>query len=301
MRFSYYLPGPGVTSGETLFSAAELTTLALAAEQAGYSTISLDDHPAPPLQWRQDPLGHDCLDPFVALAAIAAGTSTIGLMTSLTVLPYRNPFLVAKAVATLDVLSRGRVTLGVGVGYLPQEYAALGVDFESRNAIFDESIEMLRKAWTGEPVTHKGLAFDAVGVSVNPRPIQQPHPPIWIGGNSKISLRRVAEYGAGWMAMPSRGNAAISRRSAPLESMDDFLAMLAYLHDHARAIGRTAPIEVSGGPIGDGKDPIGHLRQLEELGVTQSGGGAGGADLQGRIDALNKFSDEIISKFGNGS
>lgn len=297
MKFSYYLPGPGVTTGDTLFNAAELTRLAQAAEEAGYSSISIDDHPAPPHRWRSDGLGHDCLEPFVALAAIAAGTSKIRLTTGLTILPYRNPFLVAKSVATLDALSGGRVVLGLGVGYLPDEYAALGVDFDSRNELFDESIHVLKLAWTGEPVTYKGLFFDAVEICVNPRPVQRPHPPIWIGGNSKLSLRRVAEYGAGWMSMPSRGNAAISRRSAPMESVEDFIKLRDYLRSYAESIGRTDPIEISGGPIMTGDDVIGHLHFLEELGVSQSGGGAGGTDLQGRIDALNRFSDEVISKF----
>ncbi len=144
--------------------------------------------------------GHHALDPFVGLAVAAAVTTRVRLMTNLTVLPYRNPFLLAKAVASLDRVSNGRVTLGVGTGYLKPEFFALGVDFEERNDLFDEAIAVCRLAWSGESVTFEGRHFTARGNSVQPTPVQDPLP-IWIGGNATLTRQRVATVAQGWMPM----------------------------------------------------------------------------------------------------
>ena len=188
--------------------------------------------------------GHDTLDPFVGLAFIAAATSELRLLTYLAVLPYRNPFLIAKTVATLDALSGGRVDFGLGTGYLKSEYFALGVDFDERNALFDESLEVMKLAWTGEPVTYQGLHFSARDVTAMPTPLQKPYPPIWLGGNSKLTRRRVVEQATGWLPMLNPPEFATARRSAVLETVDDFAVMLADLRAHAERIGRTEPIEI---------------------------------------------------------
>src|SRR3954471_10539941 len=112
-----------------------LTRFAQTAEAAGFDGIGFTDHPAPSHRWLQAG-GHDALDPFTALAFIAAVTERIRLIPNIVVLPYRNPFLVAKSIATIDALSGGRFTLAVAAGYQRSEYAALGVDFENRNVIF---------------------------------------------------------------------------------------------------------------------------------------------------------------------
>ena len=147
MRFSYGVPmscplNPAFTTGPAL------SALAQQAEEAGFDAAYVTEHPAPSQRWREAG-GHDALDPFVALAAMSYGTTRLRLLTNLTVIPYRNPFLLAKASATLDVLSGGRLTLGAGVGYMKSEFAALGVDFETRNARFDEYLQVLKLAWSG--------------------------------------------------------------------------------------------------------------------------------------------------------
>ena len=136
----------------------------------------------------------------------AARTTTLRLIPNIVVLPYRNPFVVAKSGATLDLLSGGRFTLAVGVGYLKREFAALGVDFEERAALFDEALEVIRAIWTTDDVTFEGTHFNARGITAHPRPVSDPHPPIWIGGNTGAARRRVAEKGDGWcpFAAPPR-------------------------------------------------------------------------------------------------
>lgn len=159
------------------------------AERAGFDGIGFTDHPAPTDRWLQAG-GHDALDPFAALTFCAAVTERIRLIPNITVLPYRHPLIVAKLVATIDMLSNGRFTLAVATGYLRGEYKALGIEFEERNLLFDQAIDVIRGAWSDDDFTYVGHGIDALGISANPKPAAPP--PIWIGGNSKLSRRRVA-------------------------------------------------------------------------------------------------------------
>ena len=114
------------------------------------------------------------------------------------VLPYLNPIVLAKSLATLDVLAGGRVTVGVGVGALREESDALGADYRRRGAYADESISIMKALWTQEEPSFKGAFYRFSGVKFSPKPAQKPHPPIWVGGHSKAAARRVARLGDGW-------------------------------------------------------------------------------------------------------
>src|SRR3984957_6004396 len=171
-----------------------LPRFSLAAEVAGFSGIGFTDHPAPSERWLAAG-GHDALDPLTALAFCAAVTNRLRLIPNILVLPYRNPFLVAKAGATLDALSDGRFTLAVATGYMRGEYKALGVDFEQRNALFDEAIEVIRGVWSEDEFAHEGSTFSAKGQTANPKPT--PHPPIWIGGENRPPPHPPPPPGAG--------------------------------------------------------------------------------------------------------
>ena len=162
-----------------------LIRFARTAEAAGFDGIGFTDHPAPSHKWLQAG-GHDALDPFAALAFTAAVTDRLRLIPNILVLPYRNPFLVAKAVATIDALSGGRFTLATAVGYQRSEYGALGVDFDRRNELFDEALEVLRGAWTTDDFAYDGLTFTARGQTLNPKPARVP---IWIGTRAGLGLR----------------------------------------------------------------------------------------------------------------
>jgi probable F420-dependent oxidoreductase len=191
---------PEVPGAEAdMLGAGPVAELAQAAEAAGFSGFALTEHPAPSVKWLASG-GHQTLDPFVSLGHIAAVTTQIRLLTYLCVMPYRNPLLLAKAAATVDLLAGGRFILGVGTGYLKSEYRSLGVDFEERNALFDEALDVLPLAWSGEPFSYEGTHFSCRDVIARPAP-QSGSIPIWIGGNSALTRRRVADRAQGWMPM----------------------------------------------------------------------------------------------------
>jgi probable F420-dependent oxidoreductase len=132
------------------------------------------------------------------LTYVAAKTSTIGLGTSVLVLPYHNPIRLAKVAATLDVLSGGRVMLGVGVGVIEEELEAMGSPFAERGAITDETISIMKELWTKEDPSYQGKYHSFSGMKFTPKPVQKPHIPIIIGGTSKAAIRRAARSGAAW-------------------------------------------------------------------------------------------------------
>jgi probable F420-dependent oxidoreductase len=138
------------------------------------------------------------LDPAVALSHIAAHTERLRLGTGIIILPQRNPLVLAKELASLDVVSKGRLIFGLGAGYLEPEFRALGAPFEDRGAVTDESIEVLKALWTMDKPAYKGRFFSFSGIDAYPRPVQKPHPPIVIGGMSRSGARRAARYGDGW-------------------------------------------------------------------------------------------------------
>src|SRR6478735_6955033 len=169
MKYLLQHPEP-IGADNDLLATCDPTAIARALEGAGWDGLAYTEHPAPGRRWLAEGGGHQTLDPFVALGAAAAVTERITLVTYLAVLPYRNPMLTAKAAATLDILSRGRFVLGVGSGYLKAEFFALGVDFDERNALFDEAIEVMGLHWSGAPFDFEGRNFSARDLIARPAP-----------------------------------------------------------------------------------------------------------------------------------
>ena len=240
MKFVFHYPETNGPAGDLLDS-GPLDEIACAAERAGFDALSLTEHPVPGARWLASG-GHQSLDPFVALGFVAAATERLRLLPHLALAPYRNPFLLAKAAATLDKLSSGRLILGLGAGYQKSEFHALGVDMDERGALFDEVLDCLPLHWSGEPFSYQGLHFDARDVIALPRPVQDPIP-IWIGGNSKAARRRVAERAQGWM--PMIGSAELSRttQTAMLGSFADVAVAIREVARAAEAAGRTEPLD----------------------------------------------------------
>ncbi|MGI9578952.1 MAG: TIGR03619 family F420-dependent LLM class oxidoreductase [Microthrixaceae bacterium] len=231
MRFSMGLPVDRVSAGEELVSGEAIAELSAAFEGLGFDAAFVTDHPAPDDRWLQAG-GHHALEPTVALSTAAAATSRLRLHTHVMVLAYRNPFLAAKAVSSLDVVSSGRVILGVAAGYLRPEFDALGVDFENRGDLLDESLELIRRIWTEESVAaasgvEHSVSWSARSVTALPRPPQRPGPPVWIGGNSVRAMRRAAEMGDGWSPFPAPAGLARAARTASISGVEELRSRLA--------------------------------------------------------------------------
>jgi probable F420-dependent oxidoreductase len=268
MRFSIGLPTDHVRHAAEFVTGDAVMECARTAEAAGLDACFVTDHPAPDAKWLAGG-GHHALDPFVALSFAAAATTRLRVQTHILVLPYRNPLLTAKSVLSLDVLSGGRVILGVAPGYLKPEFSALGVNFDDRNQLTDEAIDVMRRVWTEEEVEFTGLTFRTRGTVMRPPVVQQPHPPIWIGGNSTAAIRRAAERGQGWVPFPNPAGVSSAVRTPPLASLDDLARRLDTLREHAAAIGRTEPIDICFSPFAEGTQAtLDELEVLEGLGVT---------------------------------
>lgn len=174
-------------------------------------------------------MGTTWYDPISTLGFLAASTSTVRLMTNVLVGPYRHPLAVAKAFATLDHLSGGRVILGMGTGHVNAEFEALGIDFASRGRVLDEAIDALKAAWAEEFPSFAGETWSFQAAGQRPRPVQRPRPPIWIGGLGRPALRRVAERGDGWIP-----------QGTPLERLP---ADLEYIRRHRDEVRPAAELE----------------------------------------------------------
>lgn len=304
MRFTVTYPMTTAAHGGSFSGRADMSAFARGAEAAGFSGIGFTDHPVPSQRWL-DHGGHDALDPFAALAFCAAITEHIRLIPNLIVLPYRNPFLTAKAVATVDVLSEGRFTLATAVGYLRSEYTALGVDFTRRGRLFEEYLVAMKRIWTEDNVTGSGSGWETKGNTADPKPTQRPHPPIWIGGNSEKARQRVADHAQGWTPFPANEMLSQTTGTPRLETLGDLQGMLDDLWSRVEAAGRSRDeIDVHflcqrGGQPGesDFNPEIWHeeLAELAAVGVTWVGVSVPAGDVARALDALAVFGDTVIS------
>ncbi len=272
MQFMYQYPETK-GSDRDMLDAGPIDEVARAAEAAGFNGFSFTEHPVPGARWLASG-GHQSLDPFAALAYVAAVTTRLRLLTYLSVLPYRNPFLLAKVTATVDKLSGGRFVLGAGTGYLKGEFRALGVDFEERNALFDEALDTLPLHWKGEPFSYKGLHFDARESIARPRPVQDPIP-IWIGGNSKLARRRVAERAQGWMPLLIPPGAEATVRSPGMQGLKQLAEYVAEMQETASERGVVLDVtypyhdsDIRRRPEKDGARHDDAFADLQEAGVT---------------------------------
>jgi probable F420-dependent oxidoreductase len=197
MRFGLHLPQAGRAAGP-----AAITRVARHAEDLGFSDVWVSDHLAVPATAEYPPAF--LYEPVVALTWAAAATTSIGLGTSVLILPYRHPLHLAKELASLDQLSGGRLTVGVGAGWLEGEFDALNVPFAERGARTDQAIDALRACWGDQPVDFAGPTVELRDLKVVPTPA---HPiPIWVGGASAPAVRRAITRGDGWHGTFMRGN-----------------------------------------------------------------------------------------------
>ncbi len=170
---------------------------AMRAEELGYDSVWVSDHVVVPRANLVN-FGETIFDPLVTLAVIAGATRRVRLGTTVLIVPYRNAVVTAKMVSSLDALSGGRVVLGIGAGWVAAESAMLGVPFAERGAMTDEHLEAMRELWASAAPSFSGKYTQFSGLVFEPKPIQKPYPPIWVGGHSRAALRRTVDFGAAW-------------------------------------------------------------------------------------------------------
>lgn len=237
--------------------------LATLAERLGFESVWTFEHVIVPLDYHSkypySPTGKmgatpetNFVDPLIALTTVAAHTSTLRLGTGVNILSQANPLYLAKQAASLDFVSKGRFMLGVGIGWLEEEFRAIGVPFERRGARFDDYVQAMRKVWSGEVVEHRSDFIEWSGFKSHPRPIQDPFPVV-IGGSKGKAFERTARYGNGWFA--------------PTASPQQLAPLLAELDRACADVGRDrSEIEVSAMWFPNPED-LGDVKRYADLGV----------------------------------
>ncbi|MDO9486276.1 MAG: TIGR03619 family F420-dependent LLM class oxidoreductase [Actinomycetota bacterium] len=270
-------------------------------EAAGFHGLGITDHPAPSLKWLHRG-GHEAFDPFGMLSFMAAVTTRVNLLTHLLVVPYRNPLLQLSGMTTVDVLSGGRAIFVLGTGYLRSEFSALGVEFDERNALFDEAIAVFKQASVNEEITYEGLHFNALGQTVQPSFVQKPHPPLWLGGNSTRVMERLAEWGEGWSVMMGPAELSTTARTKPISTIDDLRVVLKDLQSRVEANGRSMDeisIQASHPAMHadvSAEQKIDAIGELAEIGVSWVVADVWTDSVSESADRIQQFSEQVIAR-----
>lgn len=297
ISFSLELPTQRVDAVTEFVTADAISEVARVGEASGFAAVHVTDHPAPDAKWL-DHGGHHALDPFVALSFAAAATTDVKLLTNVYIAAYRNPFLGAKSIQSLAVLSGGRLILGTAAGYLKPEFRALGIDFDNRGALLDEALDVLDKVFTGDDVAYEGTSFAARGVRLYPLPAAPP--PVWVGGNSKPAVRRAVSRAQGWAPFNTFGYATASR-TAEISTLEELESAIAWAKKYAAEIGRTEPLDIcfsAGNLLDDSKstdERHATIAKLEGMGVTWLTVAPQGATRAEVVDHAHAFAEEFIA------
>jgi len=259
-----------------------------AAEQAGYDSVWFPEHLIMPVKMSgkpgtphegAPPISGDtpAFDPFIAMAWLAGQTSTIRLGTNVYNIGLRHPFITARALTTLDLVSRGRIDFGIGVSWLAEEWQAMELPFERRGRRIDETIGVITRLFTEEVIEHSGEYFNFQPVKFQPKPVQSPRPPFLIGGDSPAAIRRAALLGDGWIPMA--------------QTFETLPANLKRIADLRAEAGRSGPFPVSI-HLGTRYQPD-DLKRWRDLGVDRVIIVPWSNAREG-VDALRRFADEMM-------
>jgi probable F420-dependent oxidoreductase len=303
MRFGLH----GFNFGQIASDLPSLLRLVARAEALGFDSVWVGDHIIIPRQidsaYPYSPTGtppfrpdESALEPLTLLSYLAGCTSRLRLGVSVLIVPHRNPLYAAKALATLDVLSDGRVICGVGAGWMREEFEALGLNFERRGAETDEWIRIFKTCWMDDDPEYRGELYAFSRLKFEPKPLQTPHPPIWVGGNSRRAMRRAVEHGDAWHPGWSRPEQLASQRRE-LEAMatragrdpasiDLTLLRPFQLLQHIPA-GSRRPL------IGTPEQVAEDIRAYEAVGVSHLVLGFRTTDGQEMLEQVERFAAEV--------
>jgi len=313
MRYGFSLPVRG-----DLANFDGISAIAKHGEALGFTSATIADHVVFPTAVAskypydasgQHPSTGDAIEPLSLMAFIAGATTKLRLVTSVLILPHRNPVLTAKMVASIDVLSRGRVTLGIGVGWLREEFAALGAaDFDRRGAVSDEYLTIFKKLWSPGPVEHAGTYYSFAPLRCEPLPVQRPHPPIWVGGHSKAALRRTARHADGWHPLGTVATAELrpAEFGAMLDDLkrmteaegrdyqDITIAFVARLRETKVAVDDPDRMPFHG----SAQQLLADIETYRRLGVSHLSFDFRAQDLPGTLARMDWFAAEIMAQAG---
>ena len=284
--------------------------IADAAERLGYDSVWVHDHVVMPSNVTSRYLytatgdspfhvGQYIYDPLAVMAAIGARTSRVRIGTSVLIVPYRNPLVLAKSLATIDRISHGRVILGIGVGWMAEEFTALGISdlWPERGRVTDEFIAVCVDLWTQTgPSSFHGQWVQYDDVGANPRPVQQPHIPIWVGGKTKPALRRVARYGTGYHTVastPAQVRDEVAAVSAEMEraGRDPAELVVSMLAAFVETTGRDHLVDL----IGEYRDAgLHHFVGIPSLQPRDPGARSPHERLQDAIEDLEEFAADVL-------
>jgi probable F420-dependent oxidoreductase len=269
-----------------------LAMVARKAEELGFESLWIPEHIILPIKY-QSPYPYSSSgrmpappetplhDPMLALAYVAGVTSKIKLATGIYVLPIRNPFTTAKAVASLDVLSGGRFIFGVGIGWLEEEFTAVGMNFKDRAMRTREYVALMKELFARADPVYRGKSVSIEGFRFMPKPVQKPHPPFVFGGHTDPSLKRAARLGDGWYGIA--------------ESVAEIGGVIERLRGHERAMNRGTPLELTISPRLGEPLTVEHVRQFAAMGVSRTLLGAGPA-TRDQMAAMERFRTEVMDK-----
>jgi len=304
MKFGATLPlvqqMPGTPAWEAGDDVRALIAVAQRADELGYAWAPCSDHVIVPRR-ALPTMGAAWYEPATTLAFVAGSTQRLRLLTHVLILPYHSPFDVAKQYATLDRLSGGRVILGVGAGHLRREFLALGADFDGRGVVTDEYIRLIDALWTREEASFQGERYQFEEFHLAPRPLQQPRPPIWVGGNSRRAARRAAELADGWVPWEVTPEDVRDR----LEYVD----RLGLRATPLEVVVPAGPVEITAQAVdgerarftGSREQVIDDVRAYREAGVTGMTVSFLSRSLEERLEQLECFAREIAPAFGQPS
>jgi probable F420-dependent oxidoreductase len=302
-------------------SRANYVAIAKAAERAGFDFLSVSDHLVVPAELRSHypytPTGvfsaaehGHCFDQLATVAFLAGCTERLRLLTSVLVVPHRPAMLTAKMLATIDVLSNGRLIVGAGAGWMKEEFALLGASFEDRGKLTDEYLEAFRELWTKDAPSYSGKHVSFSDLLFYPKPLQKPHPPIWVGGESAGALRRAIRLGDVWypgnnsqtkaLDTPARLGAGVAeaKRMAQAAGRDPATLGFALL---VQDVFEWGPHKTNDGSArrmftGNSADMAADAADLEALGVSHVALRLGGASAEECVERIDRFGREVIGK-----
>jgi probable F420-dependent oxidoreductase len=264
------------------------TAAAQAADEAGFESVWLPEHLVFPVEMKGSPHAGEAhppipsntpaFDALLSLAAIASTTKSLRLGTNVYNIGLRHPFVTARAVATLDVLSGGRVEFGIGSSWLEEEWDATGLDFATRGRRVDETIEICRRLWTEDVIEHHGEFFDFDAVMFNPKPVQQPQPSLLVGGDGAAAKRRAALVGDAWLPMN--------------HSLDALPAAMAEINEKRAAAGRAGETTLT---IGGAIDSPADADRYRDAGVDRVIVRPFTSSKEA-IDGIRRYGDEVLPK-----